>query len=52
MAVFDVISVKEFANTEAGSLKDTDDTDIKCDAFVKIQFKGTVYYLPLYKATA
>ena len=52
MEVFDVISVKEFANTEAGSLKDSSGNDIECDAFVKIQFKGTVYYLPLYKATA
>ena len=52
MEVFDVISVKEFANTEAGSLKDSSGTDIKCDALVKIQFNGDVYYLPLYKDKA
>jgi hypothetical protein len=44
----DVLAIKEFANTAAGSLKNSDETDIKCDAYVEIQFNGTTYYLPLY----
>ena len=47
----DVLSVKEFVNTESGSLKDSDAADIKCDARIKIQYNGTVYYLPLYDTT-
>lgn len=43
-----VLAIEEFANTESGSLKDSDGTDIKCDARVKIKYNGTVYYLPLY----
>ena len=45
---FEVISVKEFANTSTGSLKDSDAANIKCDAYIKIQYAGTVYYIPLY----
>lgn len=44
----DVLSVKEFVNTSTGSLKDSTATDIKCDAKIKLQYNGTVYYLPLY----
>jgi hypothetical protein len=45
---FEVISVKEFVNTNSGSLKNSDATDIKCDAYIKVQFAGTAYYIPLY----
>jgi len=45
---FDAISIKEFVNTETGTLTDSAAADIKCDARIKIQFNGTVYYLPLY----
>ncbi len=46
--VIDVLSVKEFANTETGTLSDSAAGDILCDASIKISFNGTVYYLPLY----
>lgn len=44
----EVLSVKEFANSEAGSLKDSAAADIACDARIKIRYNGTIYYLPLY----
>ena len=44
----DVLSVKEFVNTEAGTLTNSGAADILCDARIKIQFNGTTYYLPLY----
>ena len=45
---FDVISVKEFVNTATGTLTDSAAGDILCDASIKIQFNGTIYYIPLY----
>lgn len=47
----EVLSIKEFANSSEGSLKNSDLTDIKCDAKVKISYKGTTYWLPLYAQT-
>ena len=44
----EVLSVKEFANTASGSLKDSDAADIKCDAYIAVSFAGTTYYIPLY----
>jgi hypothetical protein len=49
---FQVLAVEEFANTESGSLDDSDAADIKCDARIKIKYGGTVYYIPLYDSTA
>lgn len=45
---FDVISVKEFSNTTAGTLTDSAAGDIKCDARIQVSYNGTDYWLPLY----
>jgi len=45
---FDVISVKEFVNSSTGTLTDSGAGDILCDASIKVQYAGTVYYIPLY----
>lgn len=47
-ANFEVIAVKEFENTSAGTLTDSAAGDVKCDARIKIQFGGTAYYIPLF----
>lgn len=44
----EVLSVKEFANTTAGTLTDSAAGDILCDANIQIKFNGTIYWLPLY----
>lgn len=44
----DVLNVKEFANTDTGTLTDSGAGDILCDARIQIQFNGTSYWLPLY----
>ena len=45
---FDVLSIKEFVNTDAGTLTDSAAGDIKCDARIKVQFNGTPYWIPLF----
>ena len=45
---FDVISVKEFANTATGTLTDSGAGDVECDASIQVQWGGTVYYIPLF----
>jgi len=45
---FDVISVKEFANTSAGTLTDSGAGNVLCDARIQVQYNGTVYYIPLF----
>ena len=44
----EVLSVKEFANTSAGTLTDSAAGDILCDAKIQVSFNGTTYWLPLY----
>jgi hypothetical protein len=44
----DVLAVKEFANTEAGTLTDSGAGDVLCDARIKISFNGTDYWIPLF----
>ena len=44
----EVLSVKEFAQTETGTLTDSGAGDILCDARIKISFNGTDYWIPLY----
>ena len=48
--------IKFSANTgkgvETGSLKMSDETDIKCDAYIKIVVNTTAYYIALYNTTA
>lgn len=46
--VIKVLSVKEFANTELGSLTDSGSGDVACDARIKISFNGTDYWIPLF----
>lgn len=45
---YDVLAVKEFANTEAGTLTDSGAADVACDARIKVQFNGTTYWIPLF----
>jgi hypothetical protein len=44
----EVLSVKEFVNTETGTLTDSGAGDVLCDARIKIWFNGTAYYIPLF----
>lgn len=44
----DVLTVKEFSNTETGTLTDSAAADIKCDARIKVSLSGTDYWIPLY----
>ena len=45
---FDVIAVKEFANTSAGTLTDSGAGDVLCDAAIQVSFAGTTYWIPLF----
>jgi len=49
--VFESIAVKEFAATASGTLKDSANADIKCDARISIKYGATTYYIPLYDTT-
>ena len=44
----DVLIVKEFANTELGTLTTSGAGDVACDARIKVQFNGTAYWIPLF----
>lgn len=44
----DVLIVKEFANTELGSLTDSGAVDVACDARIKVSFAGVDYWIPLF----
>ena len=46
--VIDVLAVKEFANTETGTLTASGGGNVLCDARVKVSFNGTDYWLPLF----
>ena len=43
-----VLAVKEFANTETGTLTDSGANDVLCDARIKVSFNGTDYWIPLF----
>ncbi len=45
---FKVLTVKEFSNTELGTLTDSGAGNVLCDARVKVSFDGTDYWLPLF----
>ncbi|MFW6172929.1 MAG: hypothetical protein ACOC5T_04220 [Elusimicrobiota bacterium] len=44
----EIKNVKFESDAETGSLKDSDGTNIKCDAYIEVDVDGTTYYLPLY----
>jgi hypothetical protein len=44
----EVLAVKEFANTESGTLTNSEAGNVLCDARIKVYFNGTAYYIPLY----
>jgi len=44
----EVLSVKEFANTETGTLTDSAEGNVLCDARIKVYFNGTAYWIPLF----
>jgi len=43
-----VLAVKEFANTELGTLTDSGAGDVASDARIRISFNGTDYWIPLF----
>ena len=46
--VIQVLSVKEFANTETGTLTDSGAGNVLCDARIKVSYNGTDYWIPLF----
>jgi len=46
--IIPVLAVKEFANTETGTLTDSAAGDVACDARIKVSFNGTDYWIPLF----
>lgn len=46
--LIDVLAVREFANTETGTLTDSAAADVACDARIKVSFDGTDYWIPLF----
>ena len=46
-----VLVLGEFANAATGTLKDSGNVDIKCDARVPFKIGTTTYYLAAYDTT-
>ena len=44
--MIEVLDLMEFSNCGAGSLKNSDNTDIKCDIRIPFYRGATKYYLP------